>query len=220
MKTKQTRSKITKTEELELQRIPYPKVQSFVRDKSLYRKKNLSAFKAQCYDPSKKEQYSTHLKTFVIKEELERVWQVYKTIPPQEAWGGKKIGLGFMYCQDSERIYYTDENCPGAEPSQIFFVNLKLLGGLFQMAVAHRIMGVKEEQRLLRICYLEGGKAQGTQYIRFESFREGHTRVIHETKYKSDSRFRDKWIYPFFHGLFISEFHNNIIRKIYAQKLS
>jgi hypothetical protein len=42
--------------------------------------------------------------------------------------------------------------------------------------------------------------------------------IIHVSYYKSDSHFRDKWIYPFFHRIIIKDFHRNMRRLLNLNK--
>ena len=62
------------------------------------------------------------------------------------------------------------------------------------------------------------GKARGLQKIQLVETPEGYTRIIHITYFRSNSRFRDKALYPHFHKKAITEFHNNIKRKFPIRK--
>ena len=199
---------------INLQRIPYETIKEFLFNNSLTSLVGFQNFKAQCYEPSQSASFHTHLKTTVINAPLEQVWKAYQSISPQQAWSGDLLTLGLLYDGQSNRVFYVDEKMPTARADQIFIVRLQLLGGVFKMAVAHKVMEVNAEKKLLRLCYLEGGKARGSQFIRFEAQGEQATLMTHETKYDSHSQFRDRMVYPFFHGLFINAFHDNVIQQL------
>ena len=62
----------------------------------------------------------------------------------------------------------------------------------------------------MKFCYVEGGKAAGSQMIKLVSKGPNTTEVIHDTYYKSGSKFRDEKLYPIVHERIINEFHRNV----------
>lgn len=108
---------------------------------------------------------------------------------------------------------YPGDSYPGIEAGQIIFLNLNLLGSFVQLAVGHEITAVNENDRTIKICYLQNGASTGTQLIQLKRSNENQTEVVHETWYRSGSAFRDKVLYPRFHEKGLTEFHKNVKRE-------
>jgi hypothetical protein len=122
-----------------------------------------------------------------------------------------------IYCRSSESIIYADEMLNGLEEGRIYYLNLKILGGIYNLPVAFEITNIDPDNKTVEFSYLKGGKARGKQWIRLEESPEGYTKIIHQTLVKSDSNFRDKYLYPYFHNKLINEFHLNMKRIITAR---
>ena len=67
-----------------------------------------------------------------------------------------------------------------------------------------------EQERFIHLSYIDGGKSTGDQIIQIEETPEGYTKVIHTSAFKSDSNFRDKYLYPHFHTKILNEYHRNM----------
>ncbi|HOX82751.1 MAG TPA: hypothetical protein PLJ60_09340 [Chryseolinea sp.] len=202
---------------VDLHRIKSKKVKKFLIDNQLIEHNHLKDYRSLCYNTSHASTYSRHFKSFIVKENIEDVWNAYKTINPTEAWNGKMVSFGMGYCKRQNKISYLEDQYTGMEAGQIIFLNLNILG-LTNLAVAHEVKEVNEAEKFFKLSYMANGKSEGSQWIRFVSTPEGHTEILHETKYKSGSSFRDKRIYPIFHTKAISEFHNSVRRKINSMK--
>lgn len=199
---------------LDFTRIPYKKVISFAQNRSLYMASDFIDFKSRCYvpgDPS----YRKHVKTFVVKAPIESVWQTYTSISPQDAWQGIMLRFGFMYSRTTNTFtYHDDTDYDGIETGHILVLNLRLLGDRLTLAVGHEVKEVNEQMHYIRICYMDNGKSEGSQFIRLSGTTNGTTQIVHETFYKSDSWVRDVLLYPALHTRAITEFHNNVKRKL------
>jgi hypothetical protein len=104
----------------------------------------------------------------------------------------------------------------GIDTGQVFLVNLKLLKGVCNLAVGLEIISVDSVNRCIKFSYVKGNKSEGEQVIQFVSTEKGFTRIIHHTDFKSNSKFRDKYLYPYFHRLAINEFHRNVLGNLVA----
>jgi hypothetical protein len=122
-----------------------------------------------------------------------------------------------LYCKENNELVYHDDQYKGAEVGQIFFVGLRILSGLLKLGVAHVITRIDDVNKSLRICYLEKGKSEGSQFISLHETPDGFTKVIHDTKYKSDSAFRDRVLYPALHSIAVKEYHQNVKNKIESE---
>lgn len=146
---------------------------------------------------------------------IDSVWKVYNTISPSEVWNSKITSFGFAYTRESGELFYEDEAFEHLKEGQIQFLSLRYFGGIFKLNIAHELIGIDENAKRLQFCYVQYGKSQGTQIITLEE-ENGKTKVSHDTYYKSDSKFRDKRIYPHFHKITIEDLHDNV-RRILAE---
>jgi hypothetical protein len=178
--------------------------------------KNLADLQSFCYDPGHTRKYNKHLKTFRISASIEKVWETYKTISPQDTWKGRMVSFGVMYSRKRNQLAFHDDAYHGIEPGQLIFLNLNLFANIAHLAVGHEVVDVYDDLKQIKICYVQNGASVGTQLIQLKKISEGETEVIHETWYTSGSWFRDKILYPVFHAQAISEFHTNVKRRAEA----
>jgi hypothetical protein len=195
-------------------KIRQEKVKKLLRDNNLNTLRDLSKLKSFCYDKSDAKHYYKHIKSFLIPADINSVWNAYKTISPQETRNGGMVSFGLMYSRKRNAIMYPGDAYTGIEAGQIIFLNLNLFANVLHLAVGHEITGVSEEEKTIKICYLQNGASTGTQLIQLKTIAKDQTEVIHETWYRSGSIFRDKVLYPGFHAKGLTEFHNNVKLKV------
>ncbi len=198
---------------VDLGRIKQDKVKSFVTDYGLDKENGFDTMRPVCFNPSEKVTYYEHHKIFVIRRNIEYVWKVYKEINPKEAWNGEMVSFGLQYSRSKKAINYLDDPYSGMEKGQILILNLNIFWGSLKIAVAHEVAEVNEEQKLIKLCYMEGGASEGSQWISLTETEDGFTKVSHKTLYKSKSKFRDTVLYPGLHTKAITEFHSNVKKK-------
>ncbi len=174
---------------------------------------HLSDLQSFCYDPGHSKKYHKHLKSFGINASIEKVWDTYKTISPQDTWKGRMVSFGVMYSRKRNEVSFPDDAYHGIESGQLIFLNLNLFGNVAHLAVGHEVVDVYDDLRQIKICYVQNGASVGTQLIQVKKINETETEVLHETWYTSGSWLRDKILYPIFHTRAITEFHNNVKRK-------
>jgi len=196
--------------EVDFDKIKQEKVKKFLIRFGLKDSSGFKHFKPMCYRHQEAATYLKHLQTFQIKQGIERVWMIYKTIHPKEAWNGEMASFGLQYSESRNIINYIDDNYSGLEEGQIIILNLRIFLGLIHIAVAHKVSEVNDQERTIKLCYMAGGASEGSQWIKLSETADGFTEVSHLTFYKSNSRFRDTKLYPGLHSKAISEFHNNI----------
>lgn len=197
---------------IDFKRIKQKKVKKFINDFGL---QNFSAFgkmKPVCCGPMVGK-YKEHLRTYIIKQKRDIVWNAYKTINHKEAWGGGMVSFGLQFSRGTSSFNYHDDDYSGMQSGQIIILNLKFLFGLINIAVAHEISEMNEEEMSVKLCYMENGVTEGSQYISLKVTPDGSTQVIHKTLYRSKSLIRDVALYPAFHGKAIKEFHDSVKRK-------
>ncbi|MBK7873310.1 MAG: hypothetical protein IPJ74_22885 [Saprospiraceae bacterium] len=203
---------------VDFDKISQKQIKKLFQDEGLCQHQDFIKLRSLCYDELDSALYRKHFRTFLVEADLESVWNMYKTISPKDTWRGKMVTFGCQYSRYDHQLTYLDNDFNGLKPGQMLFMNLRLLGGLVNIAVSHEIMEVNETEHYIKICYLEKGAAQGTQWIRFYKDSNKITRIEHETRYRSDSKFRDKHLYPNLHGKAIAEFHQHIKEKIDRMK--
>lgn len=174
--------------------------------------KHLADLQSFCYDPGHTHKYNKHLKTFKISAPVERVWETYKTISPQDTWKGRMVSFGAMYSRKKNQVSFQDDEYYGIEPGQLIFLNLNLFRNVAHLAVGHEVVDVHDDLKQIKICYVQNGSSVGTQLIQLSKVGEDETEVAHETWYTSGSWFRDKILYPIFHARAVDEFHTNVKR--------
>lgn len=155
--------------------------------------------------------------TFFLKGDFTEIWKGYVSADPSKSWNGRKISFGLLLLKFPGMIFYDHDPVNGVDLGQIYFLNLKLLYGIYGLPVAFEIITVDEENRIIEFSYIEGNKSIGVQQVKFIDQGNEHTEIIHTSYYKSDSRFRDKWIYPHFHKIIVRDFHRNM-RKLLSDE--
>lgn len=153
--------------------------------------------------------YNKHEMTFILNAKIQEVWQSYISTDPLKLWNSRSISLGLMLQKSPPKIFYNKDTLLYTDTGQIYFLNLKLLLGLYNMAVGFEIITIDSLKMVIEFSYLEGNQCVGVQQIKFTPVDDHSTKIIHTTYFKSDSHFRDKWLYPFFHKKVTMEFHKN-----------
>ena len=90
--------------------------------------------------------------------------------------------------------------------------------GIFNIPVAFEIITVDSAEKVIEFSYIEGNKSRGVQHVKFLDIGGGRTEIVHTSYFKSDSRIRDKWIYPFFHEKIVNDFHRNMKKLLHLKK--
>lgn len=197
-------------------RIKHKSVHKLFGKNKIQTLKHLADLQSFCYDPGHTRKYHKHLKTFRIRAPIEKVWETYKTISPQDTWKGRMVSFGAMYSRKRNQLSFYDDAYHGIEAGQLIFLNLNLFGNVAHLAVGHEVVDIYDDLKQIKICYVQNGASVGTQLIQLKKITESETEVIHETWYTSGSWFRDKILYPVFHARAIGEFHTNVKRRAEA----
>lgn len=184
----------------------------------LSNQKDFSGMEAACFVNG--EGYSKNTMTFLVKAAPDAVWNAYSKSSPKQCWGGKLVSFGVLFDSQEKPLVYADAPYGGMKVGQIIFIQLRLLKGLYKLAVAHKVVAVDDVRKRLQICYMKNGASEGSQFISLKETPEGFTEVTHDTYYKSKSKFRDRRIYPGIHEKVISEYHTNVARSVFHQELA
>jgi hypothetical protein len=204
--------------DIDLNRVPQKKIRNFIDTQIKNHVDHFSDVKASWKEGQDIKQYWQLESTYIIKDSPEKVWRLYKTVSPAVSWNGRIISFGLLLSTRSNYVMYnTDNNFSEIDTGQVFYVNLKILLGIYNLAVGLEIVSIDDVNKSIVFSYIKGGKSQGEQTVHFVGTEEGYTRIIHSTAFKSDSKFRDKFLYPYFHKKSINEFHRNIMNSLLAE---
>ena len=200
---------------IDFQWIRQLKVRKLLQENNIKSLGDLSKLRSLCFNSTDGLHYRKHIKSFLMNADIETVWNAYKTVSPQESRKGSMVSFGLMYSRSRNEITYIDDSYKGLEAGQIIFLNLNLLADLVHIGVGHEITGVDESNKTIKMCYLQNGASTGTQLIQLRKKDDNQTEVIHETWYRSGSFFRDTVLYPGFHAKGLTEFHENIRKRLH-----
>jgi hypothetical protein len=199
--------------QIDLEKIPQKSIRSFIQEQM---GNNINAFSDLQSTYSKGQDLSTfriHEKIYKVGHPPEKVWDHYMNANPNEVWNGAMLSFGLMVSKNDGGIMYIGEEYNGAKVGQVFYISLNIFG-LVNVAVSHEMISIVPEKKYFELSYVEGSKSKGKQRITFFKTSDGNTRIVHTTYYKSDSDFRDNYIYPFFHTKAIGEYHDNMIQSL------
>ncbi|HNW88592.1 MAG TPA: hypothetical protein PKN48_02960 [Bacteroidales bacterium] len=154
--------------------------------------------------------YSEIENTYILEGNSNDIWHGYISENPSKSWNGRKVSFGVLVQKFPGAIYYDHDQINGVDTGQVYFLNLKLLLGICNIPVAFEMITVDTAEKVIEFSYIEENKSTGVQQIKFMDMDDGHTKILHTSHYRSDSRFRDKWIYPFFHKKIVNDFHRNM----------
>jgi hypothetical protein len=157
---------------------------------------------------------------YYLRELPEEVWRTYQITSPAKSWNGSMVSFGLLISKWEDKVMYrNDKQFNGIDTGQVIFVNLRIMKGLYNLAVGLEIVNIDSTDRSITLSYLKGGKSRGEQTIYFVPTRNGHTEIIHQTAFKSDSFIRDRCLYPYFHRIAINEFHRNMKKSLRENRL-
>ena len=162
--------------------------------------------------------YNKNEMTFFLNTSLKDVWQGYLSINPSKLWNNRSMSKGLMLQKSPAKIFYNKDSSAYIDTGQVYFLNLKLLSGIYNIAVAFEIITIDTLEMVIEFSYVEGNHSLGVQQIKFIAVDDNSTKIIHTSYFKSHSHFRDKWLYPLFHKKITKNFHKNIRRLLISEK--
>lgn len=199
---------------IDLNKVRQPKVKKFIQTNQLNSPEGFDLFSPVCFIQEEESTYRKHHRTFTVPLPIEQVWKAYITIHPRDAWHGTMVSFGLQFSRRKRTVSYLNDPYSELERGQIIILNLNILAGILNIAVAHEVAEVNHNEKLIKLCYMAGGASVGSQWIRFNETQEGQTEISHLTLYKSNSRFRDTILYPALHTKAISEFHHSVWKSL------
>jgi hypothetical protein len=196
---------------IKLEDIPQRKVRKYVISGRIDQMNDFSLIHASWNNGINESDFNVNRRIFYLKNKLSNVWDCYRHADPVETWNRKSVQLGLMISKHSNSVIYAGNYYfPEFDTGQVYFLNLRLLKGLFNVPVAFEIINIDNNRQIFEISYINNNKSQGKQTIQFFDNGDGRTRIVHRSYFKSQSRIRDDLFYPLFHKKFIKEFHRNM----------
>jgi hypothetical protein len=165
------------------------------------------------YSNSDNKGYRVDERIYIFKDSLAKVWEHYLFTNPGESWNGNRVKFGLLFSRKENRVVYQGDNVSSLNTGQVFYLNLKLLRGLSNLATVFELISIDDDQKVIEFSYVDGNITEGKQQLKFKQTAKGNTEIIHTTYYKSKSAIRDL-LYPYFHTRLLNEFHRNM-RKLY-----
>jgi hypothetical protein len=196
---------------INLDEIPQRKVRKYIISRKIDTMSDFSSIKASCKKENDGSDFHMRQKEFNLKYDLKNVWNCYNNIDPRDIWSKHSLQFGLLISKCSNSVTYVrNATFTAVDTGQVYFLNLKLLKGLFNIAVAFEVINVDQKRQVVEFSYIDNNKAKGKQIIEFYDNGNGCTRIVHRSYFKSESSFRDNLLYPMFHKKFIREFHRNM----------
>lgn len=204
---------------INLKEIPQKKVRHYIRVRKFNLVENFSLIHPSWKKGTDKSSFQFNEKTFYLNDSLLNVWECYKQADPSKAWNGHFIRFGVMISKRSKSVAYFDNAIfPEIDTGQVYFLDLKLLWGLFNIPMAFEIINIDPVQKIMEFSYIDGNKSLGKQTIQFFDNGDGRIRITHQSYFKSSSALREHVLYPYFHKKFIKEFHRNMSQQVLAME--
>jgi hypothetical protein len=198
-------------QEIDFVRIPQKKIKRYIEHQVQNQLNLITDLLPSCPSDRDLSDFSSHRKTYHFERNIDTVWNRYVRANPSIAWESSTVSFGCLVDKTQNEILYRDGGSYDCiDTGQVVYLNLKLLKGIYNLAVAFEVIKVDDEERTIEFSYIEGGKAVGRQQLKFQHTATGETSIIHSSKFRSNSHFRDKHLYPFFHEKLINQFHENM----------
>ncbi len=195
---------------IDLDLISKKKVRQFIVDQHIDSLNTFTGIEPSWHLGDDINSYNVHEKTFVAKGQLEEVWECYKNANPVDSWDGHIIDFGLLISKYSSTFLYASQGTfSEIDTGQVYFLNLRLLKGIYNLPVAFEIINIDSVNRVMEFSYIEGNITQGKQTLQFSEDENHTTQIVHRSYFKSSSKFRDR-IYPTLHKKVINDFHRNM----------
>jgi hypothetical protein len=196
---------------INMEKVPQRKVRKYIEARNINIMQDFSLIQASWKKGSDESSFRFNEKTFFLKDKLSHVWDCYRNADPNKSWNGHFVRFGLLISKKTNSVIYSNNlTFPEIDTGQVFFLDLRLMRGLFNLPMAFEITGIDPIQRIIEFSYIDGNKARGKQTIEFTDDYDGRIRITHKSYFKSDSPLRDNLLYPYFHRKFIRDFHKNM----------
>ncbi|MFT6167343.1 MAG: hypothetical protein ACJAV5_002314 [Vicingaceae bacterium] len=200
-------------EHIALEKIPHKRIRAFIKEQLNNDVQSVKELEVSFRHGDSIDEFNKHERSYEAQHKLEDVWRAYIKTGPNKVFKDKLVSFALMLSKQNEsEVLYKEGDFSKAEIGQVYFMNLSILKGLFQMAVSYEIIEINTDKKIIDFAYIKGGKSIGFQRISFVEVNPNRTQIRHTTHYKSKSKFRDRYMYPYFHTKVLEEYHLNMIK--------
>jgi hypothetical protein len=205
---------------IHLDEIPQRRIRNYIVSRKIDKMNDFSMIHPSWNNEINESDYKVIEKTFFLKYGLSDVWGFYQHANTFKMWNARSIRFGLLITKFSNSVVYSkNPSCPEVDTGQVYFLNIKLMRGVFNIPVAFEIITIDQIHRIVEFSYIDNNKSRGKQSMQFLDDGEGRTRIVHRSFFKSESAFRDDFLYPYFHKKFIRGFHANMKQLIKNQSI-
>jgi hypothetical protein len=198
---------------VDFNRIQQKKVRKLIHRQKQYGVQTFADLHPACFNSCDSNAFRTFVESKLIRQDISVVWNDLIHEPPGEEFTGRIVSFGLLYSRKFNNFLYGNESYGGIEEGQILFFNLRMLGGLKNIAVAVEVTRLDAVQKEVEYCYIDHGMTTGTQTFTLRPTPDGFTEITQVTKYKCKSQLRDKRLYSFFHQRIVEEFFSSFKAK-------
>jgi hypothetical protein len=198
---------------VDFNRIQHKKVRKLISAQKQFGILTFNDLNPVCYNSPDSVTYRSFTKSQLIRQNINVVWNNLIHQSPSEEFNGRIVTFGLLYSKRLNNLLYSNETYAGIEEGQVVFFNLRVLGGIKNLAVAMEVTRLDNNEKILEYCYLDHGETKGTQKFTLKSTHDGFTEITQLTKYKCKSKLRNRRLYSYFHERIVKEFFNAIKRK-------
>jgi hypothetical protein len=196
---------------INIEEISQRKVRKYIVSRSIDRMPDFYQIHASWNRGSEESHFHVNEKTFILGYSFSDVWECYRHTSPVKMWNCVSSGFGLLVSKSLNSAFYAnDPSFPDIDTGQVYFLNLRLMKGLFNVPVAFEIIVLDAKRQVMEFSYIDNNKTLGKQTISFFDNGAGTTRIVHRSYFKSGSALRDGLFYPHFHKKFIKDFHNHM----------
>jgi hypothetical protein len=205
---------------INIDEIPQRKIRNYIVSRSIDEMENYSSIHASWKKDIDESHFNVIEKSFLLNYKLAETWEFYRHANIFNIWNGKSVRFGLLLAKSSNSVINSyNSSFHEIDTGDVYFLNLRLLKGIFNVEVAFEIINIDMTQRLIEFSYIDHNKSLGKQSIQFVDNGAGKTKIIHRSYFRSNSFIRDKIFYPYFHRKFINEFHKNMSRLIENRRI-
>lgn len=197
-------------EDINLDKIQQKTSRKYINDLIKENKHQFSDIQASWKNENDTSTHNKNEMTFFMNGNIQNIWDAYLSANPSKSWNSSRVSFVLLLKKFPSTIYYEKDIINGIDTGQVFFLSLKLLFGIVKLPVAFEMINIDPGKKIIEFSYVEGNKSNGKQQIRFVEIQSKRTKIIHTSYFKSDSRYRDKYLYPFFHQKLVNDFHRNM----------
>ncbi len=154
--------------------------------------------------------YYRHVKDYKMNISKRELFQTLTTEHPKNIWTDN-ANFQMLYRPSSQEVFYKDSEGITVEVGDMIFLELIPKAAFLKakVPVGFQIITLDESKGMLTFSYLTDNKSKGVQQLNV-SENQGHVEIVHTSRYRSGSNFRDNHVYEPFHVQFTDNFYINI----------